>query len=120
MPATIEYLPNDTCVLRIGGTLKRAAFAATQNAIPEKINKGAKPRLLVVLDDSFAGWQRGADWNDLDFLISHSGKIVKIAVISEPRWEAHALAFAGAGIRRAPVKFCLPEELGEAEAWLQT
>jgi hypothetical protein len=117
MPVTIQDEPNEICVLRISGTLKRSEFAAEQAALASKIDIGAKPRLLAILED-FKGWERGADWNDLDFLISHSGEIAKIAIIAEPRWEVQALAFAGAGVRRAPVKFFRPNELGEARTWL--
>jgi SpoIIAA-like len=60
----------------------------------------------------------GADWNDLDFMISHGGKISKIAIVAEPRWETLALAFAGAGVRRAPVKFFPTSELEQARSWL--
>jgi hypothetical protein len=38
--------------------------------------------------------------------------------VAELRWEAHALAFAGAGLRRAPVKFFLPQQMAEARSWL--
>src|SRR5207249_3317473 len=52
---------------------------------------GSKPRLLVIVEN-FEGWERGADCgNDLDFMISHGGKISKIAIVAEPRWETLAL-----------------------------
>jgi hypothetical protein len=117
MPVTIQDEPNDISVLRISGTLKRSEFAAKQAEIAGKIDVGAKPRLLAILED-FQGWERGPDWNDLDFLISHSGEIAKIAVVAEPQWETQALGFAGAGVRRAPVKFFSPKELPTARAWL--
>ena len=117
MPITSEYEPNDICVLRISGTLKRAEFGAAQGELAQKIDGGAKPRLLVVADN-FEGWERGADWNDLAFMLSHSGEIAKIALVGEPRWEVQALAFAGAGVRRAPVKFFRSNELEQARAWL--
>ena len=117
MPATIEYEPNDICVLRISGTLKRSEFAALQEGMANKIDAGAKPRLLAIAEN-FDGWERGADWNDLDFLVSHSGEIAKIALVAEPRWEVGALGFAGAGVRRAPVKFFPLTELAQARAWL--
>jgi len=117
MPAKIEYEPNNICVLRISGTLKRSEFGAEQSAMAGKIDAGAKPRLLAIVEN-FEGWERGADWNDLDFLFSHSDQIAKIAIVAEPRWEVQALAFAGAGVRRAPVKFFSPEELARARAWL--
>jgi len=117
VPLQIQYQPHDIYVLRFSGILKRSEFAAEQNALARQIDTGSKPRLLVILEN-FEGWERGADWNDLDFLISHGGKIHKIAVVAEPRWETLALAFAGAGVRRAPVKFFPPNELEQARSWL--
>ena len=117
MPLQIQYQPGDICVLHISGVLKRSEFAAEQNALARQIDTGSKPRLLVILEN-FEGWERGADWNDLDFLISHGGKIHKIAVVAEPRWETLALAFAGAGVRRAAVNFFPPNELEQARSWL--
>lgn len=117
MPATISCDDDDLCVLHISGMLKRSEFAAQQEFVAKKIDSGAKPRLLVILED-FEGWERRADWNDLDFLLAHSGEIAKIAIVSEPRWEAHALAFAGSGFRRAPVKMFLPGQEAAARAWL--
>jgi hypothetical protein len=117
MPIQSNYDANDICELRISGVLKRDEFAATQAELARKIDEGAKPRLLTIAEN-FAGWERGADWNDLDFLFSHSGEIAKIALVAEPRWEVQALAFAGAGVRRAPVKFFPLNELAQARTWL--
>ena len=117
MPVQIQHQPNDIRVMRISGILKRSEFAAEQSAIASSIDGGLKPRLLVILEN-FEGWERGADWNDLDFMISHGGKISRIAIVAEPRWEALALAFAGAGVRRSPVKFFSPNELEQARSWL--
>ena len=117
MPVQIQHQPDDISVLRIGGILKRSEFAAEQSALARAIDIGSKPRLLVIFEN-FEGWERGADWNDLDFMISHGGKISKIAIVAEPRWETLALAFTGAGVRRAPVKFFPPNELEQARSWL--
>ncbi|SRR6266404_6903493 len=117
MASQIEYEPNDICVLHVSGLWKRSEYGAVQSDLATRIDAGAKPRILAIVQD-FEGWERGADWNDLDFLFSHSDKIAKIAVVADPRWEVHALAFAGAGLRRAPVKFFPPERTAEARAWL--
>src|SRR5438132_10869621 len=117
MPVEMKYEPDGICALRISGILKRSEFAAEQSALARNIDIGSKPRLLFILE-SFEGWERGADWNDLDFMISHGGEIAKIAIVAEPRWETLALAFAGAGIRRAPVKFFPLSELQQARSWL--
>ena len=117
MPLQIKYDPNETCALRISGILKRSEFGAEEKALAGHIDSGSNPFLLVILEN-FEGWEGGADWNDLDFYISHGRKISKIAIVAERRWEALALAFAGAGVRRTPVKFFPPDELGQARGWL--
>src|SRR5438046_8979120 len=101
MPIRIEYEPNDIYVLRLSGTLKQSEFAAEQADIAGRIDSGSKPRVLVIAEN-FQGWQRGADWNDLDFMISHGGEIAKIAIVAEPRWAFQALPLAGAGVRSSP------------------
>ena len=118
MPVQSDYEANDICVLRMSGLLKQSEFAATQKSLATKIDSGIKPRILAIAEN-FEGWERGVDWNDLDFLLSHSGEISKIAIVGERRWEVLALAFAGAGVRRAPVKFFEPDEVTEARAWLR-
>ena len=117
MPVQVKCEPNDIYVLRISGILKRCEFAAEQSNLARDIDTGAKPRLLIILEN-FEGWERGADWNDLDFMMSHGAKISKIAIVGEPRWETLALAFAGAGVRRATVKFFQSNELRQARSWL--
>lgn len=117
MPLQLNSEPNDIYELRISGVLSRDEFAAAQAELAGKIDAGAQPRLLVI-GENFAGWERGADWNDLDFLFSHSGKIARIAVVGDPRWEVHALAFAGAGVRPAPVRFFPSTDLQQARTWL--
>ncbi len=117
MAATIEYESGDICVLRFSGILRQSEFRAKQNALARKIDSGSKPRLLAIVEN-FEGWEKGTDWDDLDFLFSYSDKIARIAIVAEPRWEVNALAFAGAGVRKAPVKFFPSNELAEARAWL--
>jgi SpoIIAA-like len=118
MPLRVTSEPEDIYVLQISGVLKRSEFAASQKDVAQKIDIGSKPRILAILEN-FEGWERGADWNDLDFLITHGGKIGKIAVVADPQWQVQALAFAGAGVRGAPVRFFRPTKQIEARNWLK-
>jgi SpoIIAA-like len=118
MPATIQFEPGNICVLRISGTLKRSEFGVGQTEIANKIDSGTQPRVLAILEN-FNGWERGADWNDLDFQLSHGNEIARIAIVGDPRWEPEALAFAGVGFRRAPVKFFPNDQLNQARAWIE-
>lgn len=117
MAATIEYEPGDICVLRFSGILRQSEFRAQQDALARRIDVGSKPRLLAIVEN-FEGWEKGTDWDDMDFLFSYSDKIARIAIVAEPRWEVNALAFAGAGVRKAPVKFFPSSDLAQARAWL--
>ncbi len=118
MPLEISLEPNDIYVLKINGVLKQTEFAASQQEFARKIDSGSKPRVLAIVEN-FDGWERGADWNDLDFLVSHSGEIAKIAIVADPQWETQALAFAGAGVRKAPVRFFPSTEIAEARTWIR-
>jgi hypothetical protein len=117
MPAKIQRETNNIYVMHFSGIVKRSEFGAGQNALARDIDAGTQPRVLAILEN-FEGWEKGADWNDLDFQLSHGNEIAKIAIVGEPRWEPDALAFAGAGFRRAPVKFFPAGQLAEARAWL--
>jgi hypothetical protein len=117
MPATIEKQSADLYTLRLTGILKQSEFGEVQTTIEKAIESGAQPRLLALLDN-FEGWEKGADWNDLDFLFKHSNEIAKIAIVGAPQWETQALAFAGAGFRRAPVNFFPSDKLEAARKWI--
>jgi hypothetical protein len=117
MPAEIQRLSNDTYVMRLSGVVMRNEFANVQNKAAADINAGAKPRIMAILEN-FEGWERGADWDDLSFLFSHGDEIEKIAIVGDPKKEGEALAFAGAGFRRAPVKFFPTGQEAEARTWL--
>ena len=117
MPATIQRETNHTYTLRLSGTVQRLEFAAVQDKMAPDIDAGVKPRVLALLEN-FDGWERGADWGDLEFLFSHSNEIGKIAIVGEPKWERDALAFAGAGLRNALVKFFPTTQLTDARDWL--
>ena len=117
MPIKIESQPNDIYTLHVSGIAKQAEFSEAQVILGRGIESGAKPRLLALLEN-FEGWERGADWNDLDFLFKYSNEIAKIAIVGDPRWEPQSLAFAGAGFRAAPVNFFPPDQIDKARRWL--
>ena len=117
MPAKFEREAGDTYVLKLNGTLLASEFrdAQTQASVP--IGAGGKLNILTVLED-FEGFERGADWGEIETLFSHGNQVERIAVVGDPRWERDALAFTGAGLRKAPVKFFPPDQLQQARAWL--
>jgi hypothetical protein len=118
MAATFQYDPSTQLVeLHVRGTLKRAEFAECESALAEYIAAGANPRILVICEN-FGGWERGQDWNNLDFMLSHGAKIAKIAIVGGGNKQEELKAFTGAGMRPTPVQFFPAEEATDATVWL--
>jgi hypothetical protein len=118
MSAAIHFDPaTQLCELHIGGILKRAEFVSTESELAARIAAGERPRILVVCQN-FGGWERGQDWNNLDFMFTHGEKIAKIAIVGAGTKEAEVKAFTGAGMRPTPVSFFTAEQIAEARAWL--
>lgn len=117
MPATLTREENGLYIFRFSGVVKRSEFGRGQDVLEHEIDSGKHPRILAIAEN-FDGWETGADWNDLDFQLTHGNEIEKIAIVADPRWEVEALAFAGAGFRKAPVRFFPTSQLAAARVWL--
>ena len=57
MASIIEHEGGDIYVLRISGTWKPSELNAAQKELAEKIDAGARPRLLAI-HEYFEGWER--------------------------------------------------------------
>jgi hypothetical protein len=117
MGVTIQQEEGNLRVLRITGLLKKSEMDAALEAEAKKWKPGTKVKVLVMLED-FKGWERGADWGDVSFLIEHDHQIDKMAIVADPKWEVEALTFAGAGFRQGQVKFFPGNQLALARSWL--
>lgn len=116
MDVTIEPGEGNLRILRIRGLLRKSEWDAALTAEARQWIPTAHIKVLVILED-FKGWERGTDWGDITFFETHGDQIDKIAVVADAKWEVEALAFAGAGFRRAPVKFFPANQLALARAW---
>jgi hypothetical protein len=117
MAATLRHENGDTYRMDITGVLRRRELDAVEENAADLIRRGARIRLLVVLD-GFAGWEPGMSWRDMEFYIRHGDAIERIAIVGDETWRSEALMFASADLRKAPVEYFLPSELARAAAWL--
>ncbi|HSR13567.1 MAG TPA: STAS/SEC14 domain-containing protein [Thermodesulfobacteriota bacterium] len=118
MGATVQQEGENLRVLRLTGLLKKAEWDAALAREAKQWTSATNVKVLV-LAENFQGWERGADWGDLNFLVKHDAQIEKIAIVAEPRWETELITFAGAGFRHAAVKFFSAGEAAAARVWLQ-
>jgi hypothetical protein len=104
-------------VLRITGLLRKSEMDAALAAEARKWGPATRIKVLVVMED-FEGFERGADWGDITFLVKHDHQIEKIGIVADRKWESDALTFAGAGFRQGQVRFFPQNQLAQARAWL--
>ncbi len=117
MPASIQHESGNLFRICISGILRQAELKEVQAIAAQEITSLGRITLLFVLEQ-FEGWDRDAHWGDLAFYEAHDKHIDKIAIVGDEKWRDHGLAFAGAGIRTAAVRFFRPAERAQARAWL--
>ena len=117
MGVTIQQEEGNLRVVRITGLLRKCEMDAALAAEARKWGPGTRIKVLVMVED-FEGFERGADWGDLSFLIKYDHQIDKLAIVADPKWEIETLTLAGAGFRKGQVKFFPMNQLAQARAWL--
>jgi hypothetical protein len=117
MPASIQHESGNLFRVRVSGVLRQAELKDVQAVAAREIGRLGRISLLFVLEQ-FEGWERDAHWEDLAFYEAHDKDIDKIAILGDAKWRDHGLAFAGAGIRKAAVRYFSPVEAAQARAWL--
>ena len=68
--------------LKVSGMLTQEELARMQAAAGAIMSAGGKWRVLVITDN-FAGWERGAKWDDFSFQAQHDSSIQKMAIVGE-------------------------------------
>ena len=117
MGITIQPEEDNLRVVRITGLLRKSEMDAALAAEARKWDPATRLKVLVMVED-FKGFERGADWGDITFLVKHDHQIERIAIVAERKWETDALTFAGAGFRKGEVRFFPQNQLAQARAWL--
>ena len=118
MPTTFHYDPTTQLAeLKVSGILARTDMAAVEKEMAAFIDAGDQPRVLVTLEN-FAGWEKGGDWDNFDFMFSYGDKIARIAIVGAGAKAAEVKAFTGAGLRPTPVSFFDETESAAARAWV--
>ena len=103
--------------LEVSGLLRRTDLEHCEAVLADEMRQTGQVKLLFVLKD-FEGWETNGDWNDLTFYVKHGDAVERIAIVGDAKWRSHALMFAAAGLRRAPVQFFSEDDLPSARAWL--
>jgi len=117
MSAKIVDSTGGVLTIKFTGKLRQPELAAVQRSTREFVEQHGKVRVLAVVEN-FQGWEKGGDWGDLSLQMEVDPHIEKMAIVGERRWEELALIFTAKGLRRFPIEYFPPAELGRARAWL--
>lgn len=119
MPIELHHERDNVYRVEISGRLRKGDLDRCQRRLTAEIDRVGPVRLLFVLTQ-FDGWERRADWSDLQFFIEHGAAVDRIAIVGPQRWRSEALMFAGADVRRARVEFFPVGTASDARAWLSS
>ena len=103
--------------IEIRGALNKADFDRCARELKDHIDRVGPVRVLFVLDQ-FTGWAATERWNDLSFYLTHGDRIERIGIVGDERWRNETLMFAGADLRKAPVRFFPAGYAAVAQTWL--
>jgi hypothetical protein len=82
------------------------------------INKRGKIRLLVFLDEEFAGHELGAFWEDTKFLPRHREDLEEIVIVGGPKWVDFIIKLF-APLMKGNARTFPSEQLEEAWDWIK-
>lgn len=117
MSVTIHQENINLNVMRISGLLRKSELDTAQKEAASQWKDSVGHKVLVIIE-SFKGWEKSEDWGDMTFYIEYRDKIAKIAIVGDPKLEAEMMMFAGAGFRPSPVRYFAPHQMEQARQWL--
>ena len=117
MPFKVIESSGKLISVKITGELKKAELDRMQAVATEFMKREGKIKMLVFLED-FLGWERGADWEDVNFQLEHDRDIENIAIVGDEKWRHLALAFTGKPFRPVKIEYFTPSQLEQARTWI--
>lgn len=116
----IEVLPERDGVVevRAGGKLTHADYKDVLLPQLEAIVPTGKLRVLLLVDESFTGWELDSAWDLTVIKFRHRSNFGKIAVVGAPRWDDWCVKLAGLMLK-GELRAFPREQLPQAREWLR-
>jgi hypothetical protein len=117
MSAEIVNVVDGVLTVQVSGKLAHGELVEVQRAAADILSREGRLRLLV-LAQNFAGWERAGDWGDVSFQAENDGRIERMAIVGDRKWEELALMFTAQGMRPFPIEYFEPTQAAAARTWL--
>ncbi len=116
MPYQLMKSPDREIWIKLSGQITPGDFQECQALVALGAEGLHQARVLIVLDH-FQGWSKDEGWMNASFLPDR--EIAKAAIVGDRRWEEEIFLFAGGPMRATEMRFFSPDQMDEAEAWLE-
>ncbi len=117
MPVEFRIVDDNHLTLRISGELGIDEFRRVQADMETAVQKQGSVKLLILLD-SFSGWEQADGWEDLSFMERNDRFMEKMAIVGDDKWRDLAYAFTLKGLRSVPIEYFTPDAEASARRWL--
>jgi hypothetical protein len=117
----IKVMPEVDGVVEIhaGGKLTHADYKDVLIPRLEALTPGGrKLRVLMLMDQTFTGWDLDSAWDNSVMDFRHRKDFDKIAVVGAPRWEDWCIKLAGL-LMKGELRAFPREQLAQAKEWLK-
>ena len=114
----VEYdIDKNIAILRPEGTLRKADFVSAARIIDGYIAKGIGPEAIIIVTESFPGWENfGAVLGHFTFIKAHHNAVRKIAFVTNITIAA-LFENVAAHFIAADIKAFAFDELVQAKVW---
>ena len=82
------------------------------------INEHGTVRVLLYMDETFAGWEVNALWDDAQFGLKHANEFDKIAIVGGPDWVAWSVRLL-ANFIKGEIRTFPNDQLDQAWGWVK-
>ncbi|HEY1279399.1 MAG TPA: STAS/SEC14 domain-containing protein [Acidimicrobiales bacterium] len=118
----LSDLPDGVIGFRFSGHVSKDEYrTALLPPMKERIDRGDKVRLAIVIDNDFDRFEAGAMWEDMKFGfgsgLTHLSSWERMALVSDADWVRHAITLFG-WLVPGDVKVFPLDQLATAKAWL--
>ena len=77
-----------------------------------------KLRVLILMDETFAGWDLDAAWDDASYGLQHRADFDRLAVVGGPSWVELCIKLCGF-LFKGEIKVFPPERIDSAWTWVR-
>ena len=117
----IEFLPESQKQLLVAKMLGRLTVEDYEQILIPKldeiIGEYQKVRAVIIVDESFTGWELGALWEDAKYGLKHRHDFDKIAMVGASHWLEKAVKLGSVFID-SEVKTFDVDKLSDALVWI--